>query len=93
MNLQPTTRLTVPAHVYARSFDAELVLLDFAKGEFFGLDEVGAVLWASAERGGTIREAVSKVVESFGSAEPAEVERDLLQLTSTLVDAGLLVCD
>lgn len=90
MSLTPTTRLSVPVHVYARAFGAELVLLDFAKGEYFGLDEVGAVLWATVGDGGTLGEAVSKVVDSFESAEPATVERDLVELTRVLVAAGLL---
>lgn len=90
MTLHPTTRLSVPQHVYARTFDAEIVLLDFANGEYFGLDEAGAVLWATVAAGGTIDEAVSKVVASFDSADPSTVERDLLALTSSLVAAGLL---
>jgi hypothetical protein len=84
------TKLEVPRHVYARSFGDELVLLDFGRGDYFGLGEVGAVAWSTLEKGGSIADAVSRVVATFDGAEPSTVERDLLLLASDLVQEGLL---
>jgi hypothetical protein len=84
------TRLEVPRHVYARSFGDELVLLDFGRGDYFGLGDVGSVMWSTLEQGGCIGDAVSRVVAAFEGAQPPEVERDLVSLAAELVEQGLL---
>lgn len=84
------TRLEVPRHVYARSFGDELVLLDFGRGDYFGLGDVGAVMWSTLEQGGSIGDAVTRVLATFDGAEPPQVERDLVSLATDLVQQGLL---
>jgi hypothetical protein len=90
--LEPTTRLEVPAHVYARKFGGETVLLDFGKGDYFGLDEVGTVLWDTVAGGGTVLDAVSAIVVAFDAPDQTRVQTDLLELATELVGAGLLAC-
>ena len=82
-------RLAVPAHVYSRPFGEQVVLLDFGHGDYFGLDEVGAVLWSTAEQGGCVGDAVSRVIAEFDGTEE-QVTIDLLALATELLQHRLL---
>ncbi len=83
-------RLAVPGHVYSRPFGEQVVLLDFGQGDYYGLDEVGAVLWSTAEQGGCVGDAVSRVIAEFDGAGQEQVTTDLLVLATDLLDHGLL---
>ena len=83
-------RLAVPAHVYSRPFGEQVVLLDFGQGDYYGLDEVGAVLWSTAEQGGCVGDAVTRVIAEFDGALHEEVTKDLLALATDLIQHGLL---
>lgn len=65
------TRFRVSPSVYARPFGAELVLLEFARGEYFGLDDIGAEVWRHLERGASLSEIADSLVERY------EVTRDI----------------
>ena len=39
-SLDERTHVTISPSVYARSFGEEVVLLEFGKGEYFGLDAI-----------------------------------------------------
>ncbi|HSO37125.1 MAG TPA: PqqD family protein [Labilithrix sp.] len=54
-----------------RAFGAELVLLDFSRGEYFGLDETGATIWRGLEAGQALGEIADALVERY------EVARDV----------------
>lgn len=60
-----TTRVRIAPNVYARKFGNELILLDFSRGEYFGLDDVGAEIVRHFERGGSIGEAADALAEVF----------------------------
>lgn len=82
-------RVRIAPSVYARAFGEELVLLDFGKGEYFGLDAVGVVVWRALERGETVGEAASAVCREFDVSESVARE-DVLALVSHMLDASLL---
>jgi Coenzyme PQQ synthesis protein D (PqqD) len=75
--------------VYARPFGEELVLLHFGKGEYFGLDEMGASIWRALEANEDLNGIADRLVEQY------EVERDValadvMTLVTALRDASLL---
>jgi hypothetical protein len=65
------SRAQISPSVYARSFGDELVLLDFSRGEYFGLDEPGATVWRAIEAGARLGEIADTLVERY------EVTRDV----------------
>jgi hypothetical protein len=83
------TILAVSPRVYSRALADEVVLLDFGRGEYYGLDEVGAMLWRTAEARGTIGDAVSAVLAKF-EADRTRVEADVLALAKDLVAESLV---
>lgn len=71
LSINSDTRVQILPSVYVRSFGDELVLLDFSRGEYFGLDEAGAAIWRGLEAGARLGEIADKLVERY------EVTRDV----------------
>jgi hypothetical protein len=85
-------RLRVAAHVHAREFAGELVILDMAGGRYFSLDDVGTRVWRGIERGQTPRAIVDDIVREY-AAEPERALLDVMALADDLVGKGLLEAD
>ncbi|MBS2016687.1 MAG: PqqD family protein [Deltaproteobacteria bacterium] len=76
-------------HVYAREFEGELVLLDLAKGSYYGLDAIGARLWTAITQGHTVAEVAEELASEY-DVEPAVLRADLLDLVRNLAEKGLV---
>jgi hypothetical protein len=87
--LDQRSRVTVSPSVYARAFGAEIVLLDFSKGEYFGLDAVGADVWRRLEAGDDLGAAADHVVAHYQVGRE-EALRDIVDLVAELQTYGLL---
>lgn len=79
----------IPDGVMARQVAEEIVILDLASGNYYGLDAVGARIWSLLTAGKTPAEVLQTVVEEFDVA-PEEFERDLLKLLHELKEKGLV---
>jgi hypothetical protein len=83
-------RVRVPPEVLARQVGEETVMLDLARGTYFGLDPVGARIWQLLAEGRSLAETRDAIVAEYDvSAEDAE--RDLLALVADLTAQGLIV--
>ena len=82
-------RVVLSDDVITQPVSDELVLLDFASGQYFGLDAVGArmleLLLAHDDR----PEVVRTLLEEF-EVDAARLERDLDGLVAALVARGLV---
>lgn len=87
--IAPTTRVQPAASVYARGFGAELVLLDFGRGEYFGLDEIGAFVWSRLEAGDAVGAVADGVVARYEVA-PDVALGDVMALVTQLLGDGLI---
>ena len=81
-DLQAHTVVKPAPSVYARAFGDELVLLDFKRGDYFGLDSVGACVWQCIEEGRSLRDVVVEVEARYD----VTFEEALRDVTSLLVD-------
>lgn len=81
--------VVVPSHVFVREFDGELVLLDLEGGDYFGLSELGLVLWNGLSAGKTPREVAAEAVALYDIDLPT-MTRDFSKLTAELLSKGLL---
>jgi hypothetical protein len=77
-------------HVFAREFDGELVLLDVARGDYFGLDAVGARLWEGLTKGRTPHEVAEEITHDY-AVDLVQSVADLTRLADELVERGLLI--
>lgn len=82
--------VVVPSHVFVREFDGELVLLDLQGGDYFGLSELGLLLWHGLASGKTPREVATDAVSRYEVDLETMVD-DFAKLTEELVNKGLLL--
>jgi hypothetical protein len=75
--------------VYARPFGDEVVLLDFALGEYFGLDAVGACIWKGLERGRTLPDIAASIAEQYEVTNERALA-DVLVLVESLRKSSLV---
>jgi hypothetical protein len=83
IRLDARTCVTVLPSVYARAFGKELVLLDFARGEYFGLDEVGAEIWRALAEGKELGAVADHLAATF-AVEREEALQDIIALVEEL---------
>jgi hypothetical protein len=74
--------------VASHSIGGDTVLLNFANGECYGLDPIGAEIWRLIGRGLSPRAASRAIPRSY-DASPEQVERDILNLLVQLRQRGL----
>ncbi len=77
-------------HVFVREFDGELVLLDVARGDYFGLDALGARLWEGITSGRTPHEVAEEITVEY-DVDYGQSIADLTRLAEELVERGLLI--
>ncbi len=86
---RPESHVKISKSVYARAFGAEIVLLDFNRGEYFGLDEVGAEVWRRLEAGDSLNRVAEVIVELY-EVQKETALADVLNLVATLSEHSLV---
>jgi hypothetical protein len=84
-----STRWIRSEEVLSRELDGELVLLDLQTEEYFGLDEVGVLVWALLEQPLSLDGLVEAVMAEYEVAEE-QLRADLAALVAELAAAGLV---
>jgi hypothetical protein len=84
-----STVLRVPDPVLMRKVHDEVVLLDMASEQYFGLDAVGACVIEAIQGGADVEGAIKAVVGAFDASED-EIRTDVVSLIDELMDCGLL---
>ena len=89
MQIRKEQKVSISPEVMFQEVSGEMVLLDLASENYFGLDEIGARIWGLIESGSSIGEAMDTLMEEY------EVERDVLEkdvenLLGNLLEAGLI---
>jgi hypothetical protein len=82
-------KLVVNESVFYADLEGETVLLDLDSGVYFGLDEVGTVIWNALVAGCSRDEIVSRLLEEF-DVESDRVRADVSALISSLEERGLV---
>lgn len=80
---------SIPAHVVFQVLDGQAVVLDLDSGKYFGLNEVGTILWQGLEHGQSLEQITESLMESY-EVDRVELQRDLAELVSTLKQRRLL---
>ena len=89
---QPVTldsRLTVSGEVMVQEVGGEIVLLDMASEQYFGLDPVGTRIWSLIDGDAPLGRIHAALCSEF-DAEPGRISDDLLALARALAEAGLV---
>jgi hypothetical protein len=81
-------KIQAASGVHVREFDGEMVLLDLDRGEYFGLDEIGARVWKGLQGGETPEEIAVRLAPEF-EVELDTMVTDFVALADELVRRGL----
>jgi hypothetical protein len=82
--------VTVAPDQVAADVGGELVILNVATGEYFGLDGVGSRIWALIEAPRRVEEVRDKLLLEYEDVEPERCTADLLALLQEMHDAALI---
>lgn len=82
-------RVRAAANVFAREFEGEIVLLDLARGDYYGLDAIGARLWTGLMAGSTTAEIAAQIGPEY-DVDAGVIEQDLRTLVEDLLAHGLI---
>lgn len=88
--MSTSARQLLPAtDVKTITVDDSLVLVDENSGHYFGLNEVGAMIWRLLEEGRDEADIVDTIVNEYDTEEKA-FAGDLQRILNELADAGLV---
>jgi hypothetical protein len=90
LSLNAESRLRISPSVYVRAFGEELVLLDFARGEYFGLDALGATIWRRLEAGDPLGAIADVLVERYEVTRDVALN-DVVQLVTRMHEQSLVL--
>jgi len=79
-----------PEHVHWKRFDSELVVLDLAAGQYYGLSDVAADAFDHLAGGQTLEETTRALLDAY-DVSSGQLADDVLRLAADLVSRGLLV--
>ena len=83
------TTLDIPAHVLSTTVDQDAVLLNTQTNKYYALDEVGARFWALLTENNLLRDAYKILLDEY-EVSPSQLEQDLLELLTDLVENSLV---
>lgn len=87
-----TRRAVVPDQVVVRQLDDELVILDLTSESYFGLDEVGTVMWNELTAATSLEQAYTNLLGLY-DVSPEELRLDFEAMIEKLIDNHLLTLD
>lgn len=82
-------RASISDAVLAQNVGDEVVLLDLAGEQYFGLDSVGTRIWALLPESDSLEKVLDRLCDEF-DAPRERIEADLLALIAALCEAGLV---
>lgn len=89
MSVTLETRVQISSEVLHQQVLDELIILDLNGEQYYGLNEVGARIWALLDGDHTLSDVAAVIGDEF-DAPPDQVQGDLLGLIDALLAAGLV---
>lgn len=83
-------RVSIPEQVLFRDLDGESVLLHTESGQYFGLDEVGTLIWSRIAEGDSLSLIEETILEEY-DVVAERAHDDLMRIVEELCANGLLV--
>jgi len=74
----------------SRELDGEVVILDIPSGNYFAINDVGALIWDRLEHD-TDRTSLVEVVTAEFDVDRDAASADIEALLAQLIDAGLVI--
>lgn len=85
-------KVRISEEVLAQEVSGETVLLDITSEQYFGLNDVGTRIWQLIGGGLNRKEILDVMLREF-DVDQSQLEGDLDEIISRLLDAGLVTID
>lgn len=89
MTIDTTTPVRKSDHQVSCDLNGEVAILNLKSSLYFGLNDVGAVIWDSLDEVTTAGDLCKIIMDRF-QVDAARCEADVLELLSRLNEAGLI---
>jgi hypothetical protein len=90
MSVSSEATVSIPEDVLFRELDGEAIILNLAKGLYYGLDAVGTRIWIVLAESSSVGRAIDVMTAEY-DVDPAVAAQDVVELVSVLRDQGLLL--
>ena len=87
-----TSRVKVTPEQVSSELGKEVVILHVKNGVYYGLDEVGVLIWKKLQESCSVSDIVASIVAEFG-VDAKQCEQDVLRILSELQDAQLVAVE
>lgn len=87
--LQPSTVVKQSPRQVSCNLNEEVAILDLDQAVYFGLEGVGAHIWAELERPRSVAEICRSIADSF-DVDRVDFEADVLKFLQQLQEVGLI---
>lgn len=81
--------VSIPEQVLFRDLEGESVLLHLGSGLYFGLDEIGTLIWNLLGDGHSLKEIEKRILSEY-DVSLEEVQNDVRRIVKELTQNGLL---
>ena len=82
-------KINIADTVFAQEVDDEMVILDTVTEEYFGLDEMAAVIWQHLSESRSLQKVHDAMYEAY-EVDSEQLEKDICRFVQQLADAGLV---
>jgi Coenzyme PQQ synthesis protein D (PqqD) len=89
VKLTPATIVVAAQDQLSTSVDGHVIVAGLRKGNYYGLDSVGARVWQLVQTPIAVREVARLIAEEY-HVSPGRCEADLLELLDAMAAQGLL---
>lgn len=90
MNLKKDSKYKLTTQQISSNLSGEIIILDHGKGIYYGLDEVGALIYAELEKGPQTIEELTKLVSAEYEIEESKCLHDIELLIQDLIKEKLV---
>lgn len=84
-----TQKVAVNKDILVQDMGGELVLLNLASEEYFGLDDIGNVMWSCLKESDSLQGAYDRLLARF-DVNPDVLKQDFLNLVAQFVEHDLV---
>ena len=81
-------KVQFPDTVFAQEVDGEMVLLDMASENYFGLDAVASDIWQLLQEGKTLQATYDALLQMY-EVSPEQLKSDLIAFVNKLIESEL----
>ena len=81
--------ITASKSQVSRDAAGKIAILNVKTGRYFGLDEVGALIWSLIQKPRTVNEIRDAILKEY-NVNPDQCKRDIVALLTELASQGLI---